>query len=93
MMIREKWLEVTDEGRSPIVPSLLNRVYVQTIDFSELLNTLQRFDFSGLLSRDIQLLLLLVLLYYGTNIYDILTKHALIQFKLTYISSMVLGTD
>ncbi len=55
--------------------------YAQTIDFNELLNTLQRFGFPGLLGRDTRLLLLVVLLCYCTNIFDILTKHALIRLK------------
>ena len=51
------------------------------IDLSELLNTLQGFDCLDLVSRDIQLLLLQVLLYSCTNIYNILTRNTLIWFK------------
>jgi hypothetical protein len=74
-------MEEYNEETSPNIQLLLNRVYPQTIDLSELLNILQWFDFPGLLCWDTWLLLLLVLLYYCTNIFDILTKHALIQLK------------
>jgi len=47
----------THEGTSPTVQSLLDRVYAETIDLSELLNTLQGFVFPALYCRALGLLL------------------------------------
>ncbi len=60
------------------------------IDINQLLNTLKQFDFPGLLSKNIQLLPTLVLLYYCTNIFDILTKHVLIRPKFISLAEHLL---
>jgi len=50
-------LQSADEGTSPTVQSFSDRVYAQTVDLSELLNTLQRFGFPAFCCRALGLLL------------------------------------
>ncbi len=41
------YVYASHEGASPTVPSILDRVSAQTIDLSELLNTLQGYGFAA----------------------------------------------
>jgi hypothetical protein len=50
-------LRLTDEGTSPTVRSLLDRVYAQTIELSELLNTIEWLGFPAICCSVMGLLL------------------------------------